>query len=110
MLFCFTGQYAPHALVAMRENPTASRVDAVTQLVEGAGGKLIAMYGTVADGPGAMVIFDADPVVASAIVGIAVAAGSVHNVKLTRLLSADEITDIRHKAKDVRGLYRPPGQ
>jgi hypothetical protein len=33
-------------------------------MVAAAGGKLVEMYGTMAEGPGAMVIFDADPVAA----------------------------------------------
>lgn len=34
------------------------------KMVAAAGGKLVEMYGTMAEGPGAMVIFDADPVAA----------------------------------------------
>ena len=45
------------------------------------GGKLVAMYGAIADGAGAMVIFDADPVAAPAIASVAAAADGLHNVK-----------------------------
>jgi hypothetical protein len=38
----------------MRENPTTKRQDAVEQLVNAAGGKLVAMYGTIAEGFGAL--------------------------------------------------------
>ena len=41
-----------------------NRREAVEKLVTAAGGKLVEMYGTMAEGPGAMVIFDADPVAA----------------------------------------------
>ena len=51
---------------AIRENPKSNRREAVEQLVKAAGGKLVAMYGTMADGPGAMAIIDADPIAAAA--------------------------------------------
>ena len=69
MLFCLTANYTPKGLDAMRDNPNTNRREAVEQLVAAAGGKLVAMYGTMADGPGAMGIFDADPVAAGAITG-----------------------------------------
>ena len=37
MRFCFTGQYTPHALNAIMENPTTSRYEATKKLVEAAG-------------------------------------------------------------------------
>ena len=95
MLFCLTADYTPQALNAMRENPSTDRRAAVEQLIAAAGGKLIAMYGRAANGPGAMVIFDVpDPAMAPAMVGVAVSAGSVQNVELTRLFTMEEIADI----------------
>jgi len=65
-------------------------------LIEAAGGKLISMYSTAADGPGVLVIFDVpDPNSAPAISGTVVAAGAIHNVNLTRLWTQDEITKVR---------------
>ena len=59
MLFSLTADYTPAALRAMRENPdTGNRQDAVSKLVEAAGGKLVAMYFRIHDGPGAQAIFD----------------------------------------------------
>ena len=75
-----------------------------------AGGKLVAMYGTVAEGPGAMVIFEADPAVAPAISGVAASSGAVRNVKVQRLLSGDEVRAIRQKRTELQKSYRPPGQ
>src|SRR5262245_30494394 len=71
MLFCITANYTPKALEAMGKNPNTNRREAAEKLVTAAGGKLVAMYGTVAEGPGAMVIFEADPAVAPAISGVA---------------------------------------
>lgn len=111
MLFCFTAEYTPQALNAMRENPNTNRREAVTQLLEAAGGKLIDMYGISTNGPGAMVIFDVpDPAMAPAISGVAVSSGSVQNVRLTRLFTMDEIKGIRQNAAKIRGAYKPPGQ
>ena len=67
MLFCLTANYTPKGLDAMRDNRTQSR-EAVEQLVAAAGGKLVAMYGTMADGP-ARWGFSTDPVAAGAITG-----------------------------------------
>lgn len=110
MLFCLTAEYTPQALNAMRENPNTNRRAAVEQLLEAAG-KLVAMYGRSLHGPGVMVIFDvADPDMATAVCGVAVSAGTVQNVQLTRLFSMDEIVGIRQKARQIRGAYKPPGQ
>src|ERR1700675_4328848 len=110
MLFCLTANYTPQALNAMRENPNTNRREAVEQMLAPAGGKLVAMYGTAAEGPGALVIFDADPVAAMAATGIAISSGGVTNVKLTRLLSMEEVVGVRQMAAQLRGSYKPPGQ
>jgi hypothetical protein len=60
MLFCLTAQYTPHALNAILDDPSTNRAEAVNRLLEAAGAKLVSMYSTVAEGPGVMVIFDAD--------------------------------------------------
>lgn len=109
MHFCMTAQYTPKALNGILENPTVSRYEAAKKLIEAAGGKLISMYSTAADGPGFLVIFDVpDPSAAPAISGTVVAAGAIHNVHLTRLWTQDEIIQVREKAVKLRGSYRPP--
>jgi uncharacterized protein with GYD domain len=111
MLFCITADYTPQALNAMRENPSTNRRAAVEQLLTAAGGKLIAIYGRASNGPGVMVIFDVpDPAMAPAVSGVAVSAGTIQNVELTRLFTMEEIADIRQKAKQIFGAYKPPGQ
>ena len=50
------------------DNPTVSRYEAAKHVIETAGGKLISMYSTAANGPGVLVIFDVpDPNAAPAI-------------------------------------------
>jgi len=92
------------------ENPTTNRYEAAKKLIEAAGGILISMYSTPADGPGVLVIFDVpDPGAAPAIVGVVVAAGTLQNVKLMRLLTQDEVMQVRQKASKLRAAYSPPG-
>ena len=111
MHFCMTGQYTPKALNAIMENPTASRYEAAKKLIEAAGGKLISMYSTATDGPGVLVIFDVpDPISAPAISGTVVASGAIHNAHLTRLWTPDEIAQVRKKASELRGVFKPPGK
>ena len=110
MHFCMTGQYTPKALNGILEKPTASRYEAAKKLVEAAGGKLVSMYSTAANGPGVLVIIDVpDPNAAPAISGLVVATGAMHNVSLMRLWTPDEITPIRLKAAELRKSYTPPG-
>ena len=52
MLFCLTANYTHKALEAMGKNPNTNRREAVEKLVNAAGGKLVDMYGTMAEGPG----------------------------------------------------------
>jgi uncharacterized protein with GYD domain len=110
MLFCITANYTPKALNAMRENPNTNRRDAVEQLVKAAGGKLVEMYFTIADGPGALVILDVDPVAAAAITATVASSDSVQNVKMRRLYTHDEVMTVRQKRVQLHGSYRPPGQ
>ena len=110
MHFCLTGQYTPRALNNILENPNQSRYEAAKKLVEAAGGKLISMYSTAADGPGVLTIFDVpDPSAAPVISGLVVSAGTLQNVKLTRLFTQDEIVQVRQKATKLRAAYSPPG-
>src|SRR4249919_2761861 len=111
MHFSLTGQYTPQALNSIMDNPTVSRYEAAKKLIEAAGGKLISMYSTPADGPSVLAIFDVpDGSAASAICGVVVASGALQNVKLTRLLSQDEVFHVRQKASQLRGAYKPPGK
>src|SRR5437868_11451882 len=68
------------------------------------------LIATATDGPGVLVIFDVpEPSAAPAICGVVVAAGTLQNVKLTRLLTQDEVMQVRQKASKLRSAYTPPG-
>ena len=69
------------------------------------------MYSTAAEGPGVLAIIDVpDPNAAAAISGVTVESGALQNVKLTRLLTQDEVTHVRQTAVKLRGAYKPPGK
>jgi uncharacterized protein with GYD domain len=111
MHFCLTAQYTSQALNNMMEDPNTNRYEAVKKLVEAAGGKLVSMYSYAAEGPSVLVIFDVpDPEAAPAITGVAVAGGAIHNVKLTRLMTHEEVTKVRQKGRELRGAYKAPGK
>ena len=110
MLFCLTAKYTPKALNAMLENPSADRKAAAEKLVTAAGGKLVGFYGTIADGPGVLAIFDIDPVGAGAINGTVSSTDGVHDVKMQRLLSGDDVMAIRKKRAEIQGSYKAPGK
>jgi uncharacterized protein with GYD domain len=111
MHFCFMGQHTSQALNGMMENPTGSRFEAAKKLIEAAGGKLISMYGMPTEGPGVLAIFEtSDPTAAAAISGVVVASGGLHNVKLLRQLTQEELVEVRQKASQLRSAFKPPGQ
>ena len=110
MLFCISGNYTPQALQAMLDNPDTNRREAFEQFIVSAGGKLVSMFGTIAEGPGALAIIDVDPMVAPALMGIMTSTGTLHNVKLQRVLSPEEIAGVRQKGRELRASYKAPGQ
>ena len=110
MLYCITANYTPKAMEAMAKNPNTNRRDAVEKLVTAAGGKLVAMYGTIADGPGAMAIIDVDPGFGAAIAAVVASSDGVQNVKAQRVFSMDEVMAIRQKRIKLQASYTPPGQ
>ena len=68
------------------------------------------MYGTIAEGPGGMAIFDIDPAAAPAVVGVAAASDGLHNVKMQRLFSGEEVMAIRQKRAQLQASFKAPGQ
>jgi uncharacterized protein with GYD domain len=110
MLFCITASYTPKGLEAMGKSPNTNRQEAVQKLLAAADAKLVAMYYTIADGPGAMVIFDADPGSAPAIAAVVASSDAVQNIKLQRLFSGDEVATIRQKRVKLQSSYKAPGQ
>jgi DNA primase len=93
MLYCVSANYTAKAMQAMAT-----------------GGKLVAMYGTMVEGPGAMVIVDVDPGVGAAIAAVVASSDGVRNVKAQRLFTMDEVIGIRKKRIQLQASYSPPGE
>jgi uncharacterized protein with GYD domain len=108
MHWYFSANYTPAAMKALGEKPS-DRHAAAKKLVTAGGGKLISFYRTASEGPGVLLIFEADPVTAVAINAVAVAGGALTNVKFTRLWTDEEVTSIRKKRAEIEGAYKPPG-
>ena len=108
MHWILTANYTAEAMKAIGKNPS-NRREAADKLITAAGGKLISFYRTLSDGPGVVIIFEADPIAAAAINAVAVAGGAIMNVKFTRLWSDEDVTAIRKKRAEIEGAYKPPG-
>jgi hypothetical protein len=78
-VFCITADYTPAALTEMRNNPTDRR-QAAEQFAEAAGGKVLAWYGTMTNGPGVPACF-----MAGELSPMAERFSSSHRVKAERL-------------------------
>ena len=110
-VFCITADYTPDALKAMRANPDTNRRAAAEEMCAASGGKLIAMYGTMTNGPGVLVIYETPDLSSGpAIAGVVKSSGAVENFKLTRLFDQDEIKGFRGRARELESAYNPPGQ
>jgi uncharacterized protein with GYD domain len=88
MHFCITAGYTPKAMEAMAKNPNTNRRDAFEKLVKAAGGKVVGMYSTMG------------AVVASS--------DGVHNFKMVRLFTMEEVIEIRKKRIELQASYSPP--
>jgi uncharacterized protein with GYD domain len=111
MHFCLTAEYTPQAINNLRNNPGSNRREAAQQACEAVGARLVAWFGRTANGPGAMAIFETDdPAVPPAMVSVAASSGMLENVRLERLLTQEELFNIRQSAQKIAGVYKAPGQ
>jgi uncharacterized protein with GYD domain len=110
MLFCITVNYTPKALEAMAKNPNTNRRVEFEKLLTAAGAKLVGMYATMADGPGAIAIFDDDPTAAPSVGAVVASSDGVQNFKMVRLFTMEEVIGIRQKRIQLQSSYKPPGQ
>ena len=108
MHWILTANYTAAAIKALGEKPTDRR-EAASKLITAAGGKLISFYRTLNEGPGVVIIFEADPIAAAAINVVGMAGGALMNVKFTRLWSDEDVTEMRKKQAEIEGSYAPPG-
>jgi uncharacterized protein with GYD domain len=107
MRFYMSGAYTPEALRSMQKTPS-NRREAAEKVVTAAGGKMISFDRTLSEGPGFLVIFEADAVSAAAINIVVSAGGAVANVKFGRLWSDEELPAIRKKRGEIESSYKAP--
>ena len=108
MLYFISANYTPKAMQAMAKKPNTNRRDEFEKLVKAAGGKVVAMYGTMVDGPGSMAIVDVDPGVGAAVAAVIASSDGICNVKTQRLFSMEEVIGIQKKRIELQKSYSPP--
>ena len=108
MHWILTANYTAAAMKAIGEKPSDRRA-AANKLITAAGGKLLSFYRTLSDGPGVVIIFEADPIAAAAVNAVGVAGGALMDVKFTRLWTDEEVTEIRKKRAEIEKSYSAPG-
>jgi len=106
MLLCISADYKADALIKLAQNPN-DRQEAIGNLCEAAGAKLVTMYGRMTNGPGTMVVIDAPPLTGPAICAAIAASGAFQNVRMERLFTMDEVSQIRQKRIEISGAFRP---
>src|SRR5262249_38232258 len=104
MLYFISANYTPKAMQAMAKKPDTNRRDALEKLVKAAGGKVVAMYGTMVDGPGAMAIVDVDPGVGAAVAAVIASSDGVCNNKYLEELEALRVWEKQRPPAQVRPL------
>jgi uncharacterized protein with GYD domain len=100
-----TGSYSVEGWKGVLGEGGSSRVEAVRQLVDGAGGTFESMYFTFGSDDFVMIAEGTDNVSAAALAMLVTATGAA-KLKTTVLLTAEEIDAATQKALS----YRPPGQ
>ena len=106
--YAITGGYTAETWAKLVQNPE-DRTGPVTKLIESIGGKLDTIFWTMGDDD-YLVIFDAPDDISAAAGSVAVAgSGALRHVKTTKLLTADQLTQVLQKAKTAAGAYSPPG-
>src|SRR6516162_6053244 len=108
MHWILTANYTAEAMKAIGKKPSDRRA-AADKLITAAGGKLISFYRTLSDGPGVVIIFEAEAIAAAAVNAVGVAGGALMDVKFTRLWTDEEVTEIRKKRAEIEKSYAPPG-
>lgn len=96
--------YTAEGLRGLEKDKASGRKQAVTQAVEGVGGKLEAMYYALGDHD-VLLIVDMPDVVSGAALGLRVSSSGLVRTKTTALLTVEEADRALSKAVN----YRAPG-
>jgi uncharacterized protein with GYD domain len=109
MLFLMSAEWSSAAVNALIQKPT-DRSQAAKQVVEAAGGKLVAWYGTGGgDRQGLMTIVDVpDGIAIQALYNTSRASGALESIRIQRLYTPDEMVEGFRKAQSIQKSYEPP--
>lgn len=97
--------YTSDAWATLVQNPQ-NRADAVGQLAEKFGARLIDLYYAFGDYDGVIITEAPDDVTVTAMILAAIAPGHVKSIKTTRLLTVEEAMEAMRRAGDAD--YRAP--
>jgi uncharacterized protein with GYD domain len=106
--FITYASYSHSGIKGLIDKPS-DRAEVIKDLIEKAGGKLIALYMTT--GANDVVLISEAPDGSDAVAaGMAAAAsGSLSKIETVRAWSSSEFKGIAEKAAKVAGAYKPPG-
>lgn len=107
--FISQGRYSRDAMLGMMNNPE-DRTEAVSKLLQQAGGRFISYYVTFGEYDWLIVAEGPDERVMAAEVIAAAAGGGVTDVKTTLVLTAAEAKEVFGRAGDLAKSFRSAGQ
>jgi uncharacterized protein with GYD domain len=102
--YLVTASYTQQGVQGVMKAGGSARRDAVSAMVEAAGGRLEAFYFALGDAD-AYVVFDLPDSTTAAAISMAVNAVGAVQIKTTTLLTPEEIDEAAKQSID----YRPPG-
>lgn len=102
--FLVTGSYTAEGLKGLQTDKASGRRRALKKAISGLGGKLESIHYCFGDDD-IVLIVDMPSNASAAAVSIAAASSGVVRVKLTPLLTVDEVDE----ALEISPTYRPPG-
>jgi uncharacterized protein with GYD domain len=88
---------------------TDDRTSAVAALLEHLGGKLESMYWEVEDAAAYVIADLPDSLCAAAALTAVTKTGGFKDVRVSQLLSQDQLREVVILAKSTEGIYQPPG-
>ena len=103
------GRYSGGAIKGMLASPE-DRTEAVSKLVQSAGGRLISYYVTFGEYDWMIIVEAPDEIAVSAAVIAAAAGGGVSDMKTTLIMSGSDAKRAFSKAQEVAKSYKVPGQ
>ena len=108
MLFMVTATYTAEAWRTLVEKPQ-NRKEAISGLVEKAGGRMIELYFTLGANDIVFIFEAPDAITAAAISVAGNSAGHIKSIQTTQLLTAEESLDLMRRAAELGPGPSPQG-